>query len=235
MVMRTIAVIPCFNEEKNISVVVLDAKKYVDKVIVVDNGSGDNTVRNAQLSGAEVLSNILHRGAGASTWMGIQHCLTSENADIIITLDGDGQHDPNEIPALVKALLDSKSDLVVGSRLIDSHQQMPAGRRVGNFILNLLFNVGSKNKVTDTQCGFRCFSKEVFKTIVIEEIGFGFCTEVLVKARAQHLKVGEVPVRCIYHNPEQDNTSPQLAHGASVALKTIKWRLKVLCAASSAT
>jgi len=232
--LRTIAVIPCYNEGESIGPIVLDARKYVDKVIVVDNGSSDNTSENAHTAGAMVILNTQTRGAGASTWMGIQHSIANENADIIVTLDGDGQHDPNEIPSLLACLISNQADLVVGSRVIDS-QQMPFSRKVGNFVLNLLFNVGSADKITDTQCGFRCFSKRVFEGITIEEIGFGFCTEVLVKARAQHLKVEEAPVRCIYHSPEQDNSSSPLSHGLSVALKTIKWRLKVLCAVSSAT
>lgn len=224
--MKTVAVIPCFNEENTINEVVTLTKKYVDRVVVVNNSSTDNTEQVARLAGAEVIANQNRRGAGASTWLGIQWCLLHYVPNSIITLDGDMQHDPEEIPKLLSLVVNNEADVVIGSRLSDSRGRMPSYRRVGNYLLSWLFNVGKSPKFTDTQCGFRAYRSDVFDTFKVEEDDYSFCSEVLVKARAKGLRVKETSVRCIYHTSSQDHSAHFFVHGLTVFLKTLKWRLK---------
>lgn len=166
------------------------------------------------------------RGAGENTYKGILAAL-NYGADIIVTLDGDGQHDPSEIPKLTLPILHNEADIVIGSRFLKGYNGQRY-REIGNRILTGLYNFHSNVKVTDSQCGFRAFRREVAEQIVIEEPKFIFCTEFLVKARALKYRIIEVPVKCIYHKDFKENSSMNpIKHGLQVAVGTIKWRMKV--------
>lgn len=226
--MKTIAVIPTYNEENTIAQVVKDTQNHCDDIIVVDNNSTDKTAVKAYESvvGGIFVFEEYTQGAGAATRKGIGKALEL-GADIVITLDGDGQHNPAHIPWLLSPFSAEHSpDIVIGSRFWGKGNKIPLYRSFGIKIITWLFNVGAKHKITDSQCGFRAFSRKTLESIGIEENGFGFSIEMLVKARKKGLWIVEVPITCVYHgNLKQNSTLNPIRHGLGVALKTIKWRI----------
>lgn len=223
---NTIALIPAYNEEKLIAGVISKVKKYVSNVIVVDNNSRDNTAVIARQCGATVLVQQI-RGQGAATQLGWNNIRWNGVYDCVVTLDGDGQHNPDEIPLLIEKLRETGADIIVGSRFINKYEA-PRYRKFGIDVITWLYNFGHRYKMSDSQCCFRVYSKKAVNTINIEDNGFGFSTETLIKARKYGLKIVEVPVSCIYHGDlKLNSTLNPVRHGLGVAWKTIWWRLKV--------
>jgi len=223
---KIIAVIPCFNEENFIGDIVTRARIYADKVIVIDDGSTDNTSEVAKAAGAEVIRHERRRGAGAATKSGFEAAKTN-NADILVTLDGDGQHDPDEIPQVLAPILSCKADLVIGSRfLLQNIKKVPKYRKFGIDIITWLYNLGSKKKVSDSQSCFRAYSRKSLEAVSITENGFSFSVEVLIQARKKGFVITEVPTSCVYHS--QGSTINPLTHGLGVAWNVVKHRLKSL-------
>jgi len=219
--MKVIAIIPCLNEERFISEVVTKAVKYADKVIVVDDGSDDNTASAAEAAGAEVIRHEIRQGAGAATRTGCIQALQA-GADIIVTLDGDGQHDANEIPILVKPIREGKADLVIGSRFLFT-ANVPQYRKFGIDVITGLYNFLRKDKITDAQSGFRAFNRKALQAIDITYSGFEFSIQTLVQARKNHMKITEAPISCIYH--DAGSTQDPITHGLSVAWSVVKIRI----------
>lgn len=225
--MRIIAVIPCLNEAAFISDIVGKAIKHVDHVLVVDDGSTDNTAEVARQAGAYMIRHEKRRGAGAATRSGIQAAL-KEGADIVVTLDGDGQHDASEIPKVIAPLLQGEADLAIGSRFVKPDTNMPPYRNLGIYIITWLYNLGSKDKITDSQSCFRSYSRRLLETVEITRDDFGFSIEVLVKARKKGLKIVEVPASCYYH--AESSTLDPITHGLGVAWSVIQLRAAIeLC------
>ena len=169
---KVVAAIPCFNEQNFIGDIVTRAKKYVDRVIVIDDASTDDTGKVAQVAGAEVIRHETRRGAGAATKSGFQAAKKGD-VDILLTLDGDGQHNPDEIPKLLAPILNGEADLVIGSRFLESTQltrlpqrtqptkltNIPRYRKFGIDVITWLYNFGSKMKVSDSQSCFRAHGR----------------------------------------------------------------------------
>jgi len=220
--MKIIAVIPCLNEEKFIGDVAAGALKHVDKVLVIDDGSTDATATVAKKAGAGVIRHEKRMGAGAATRTGFEAAIKM-GADIVVTLDGDGQHDADEIPNVIKPLLDRAADLAIGSRFIKPSTNMPAYRNWGIDIITWLYNTGSKSKITDSQSCFRTHSRKLLESMKITRADFGFSIEVLVKARKKGLKIVEVPASCLYH--AQGSSMNPIVHGLGVALSVVWLRL----------
>ena len=219
--MKTIAVIPCLDEEQFIGDVVAKALKHVDKVIVIDDGSTDGTADVARHAGAQVISHPHSMGAGAATRSGFLAAL-KEGYEVVVTLDGDGQHDADEIPNVIKPILDGKADLVIGSRFVNPSTNMPPYRNLGIDIITWLYNTGSKVKITDSQSCFRAHSLKLLESINITRADFGFSVEVLIRARNKRLKIVEVPASCLYH--ARGSSMNPIAHGLSVAWSVIQLR-----------
>ncbi len=225
--MKIIAVIPCLDEATFIGDIVGKAVKLVDKVIVIDDGSGDRTGEVARQAGADVIRHEKRRGAGAATRTGFLAALKA-GADIVVTLDGDGQHDAAEIPTVIAPVLRGEADLAIGSRFVNPSTNMPPYRNLGIYIITWLYNIGSKNKITDSQSCFRSYSRRLLETIDIARADFGFSIEVLVKARKKGLKIVEVPASCLYHSGS--STMNPITHGLGVAWSVIQLRTAVeLC------
>lgn len=220
---RIFAAIPCFNEGQFIPDIVTKALIYVDKVIVVDDGSTDNTSEVAQNAGAEVIRHKARQGAGAATRSAFEAAKKS-NVDILVTLDGDGQHEPDEIPRVLTPVLHKQADLVIGSRFLTSGTNVPRYRKFGIDVITWLYNFGSEVRVSDSQSCFRAHSRRLLEAINITEKGFGFSVQVLIKARKKGFVITEVPISCIYH-PQGSSLNP-IAHGLGVAFDVIKLRLK---------
>jgi glycosyltransferase involved in cell wall biosynthesis len=217
-----IAVIPCLNEERFIGGVVAQAVKYVNKVIVVDDGSTDHTSQVAIQAGAEVIRHPVSRGAGAATRTGLEAAFKS-GADIIVTLDGDNQHNPDEIPDVLKPFASGEADLVIGSRFLQD-ARVPVFRKFGIDLITWLYNVGHKKKIVDGQIGFRAYNRKAAEAMNITYPGFGFSIQTLVQARKRGLKIAEAPISCIYH--DAGSTEQPFIHGLTVALAVFKIRMR---------
>ncbi len=189
--------IPAYNESKHIASVVRQAKKYSDVVVVVDDGSKDNTGQLALEAGAEVLVHLRNMGKGQSL-RDLFLYAQRVGADILVTMDGDDQHEASEIPNLLAAILGG-ADIASGSRFLKQEvgDTMPAYRRLGNKVLNNL-SINNALGLTDTQCGFRAYRVGVLKHILPSEMGMGADTEILAKAAERGLKIVEVPVSVRY-------------------------------------
>ena len=212
----TTVVIPAYNEEGSIASVVLSAKKHSQRVIVVNDGSTDYTAKLASAAGAFVIN--LPRNAGKGTALSIGLTTAAiEDCDFIVCLDGDGQHDPEDIPKLVGALLNSDADMVIGSRFLESESrnQIPRYRRVGQHVLNYATNIGNSEKVTDSQSGFRAFRKEIIGLFDFNEAGMGIESEMTRTAMRKSMKVAEVPVSARYKGLATSTLRPS-RHGVTV-------------------
>jgi hypothetical protein len=216
--------VPAFNEERTVARVILEAQKHADRVVVCDDGSSDLTGQIAEKLGAEVVGHEQNLGYGAAIQSLFKRARELD-ADVLVTLDGDGQNDPSEIPSLVKPLVDGLADVVIGSRFLDEHSMstMPAYRRVGIEFVSKLLGAASKNGVKDAQSGFRAYNRRSIETLSTLENGMGASVEILMNASGQGLRIKEVPATCTYSKREGENsTHNPVRHGASVVMSIIK-------------
>jgi glycosyltransferase involved in cell wall biosynthesis len=214
---RIIAAIPAYNEEKYIGTVVLKTRQYADEVIVVDDGSTDNTSSVASLANAIVIRHEKNRGKGAA----IQSILAEvrkKSPDILILLDADLQHNPDEIPKLIKPIIYGGFDLVVGSRK-QQRDKIPRYRRFGQKVLSYSARILSGEKVTDSECGFRALSPRAISELELKQCGFAIETEMISAAAERGFKITEVPVSAIY--TQDGSTLNPVSHGLGVLANII--------------
>ena len=217
-----VATIPAYNEEKTIAKVILQAQKFVNVVVVCDDGSGDLTADIAERLGADVVRHERNLGKGAAFKSLFGRALEL-NAEVVVTLDADGQHDPREIPHLVKPVLSGDADITVGSRFLTEKNDMPLYRRFGTRLLNRIVNMfGQKKKVSDTQSGFRAYNRKALNEIDIATDGIGVDSEILMKAYGNDVKIREVPISCRFKGVEGSTFNP-LSHGMKVLGSIIKY------------
>jgi len=219
-----IATIPAYNEEKTIAKVILLAQKYVDKVVVCDDGSRDMTAEIAERLGAEVIRHERNLGYGAAI-QSLFRRARELNADVMITLDADGQHNPSEIPALLKPVLKDDVDIAIGSRFLDKERQvedMPFYRRLGIKAITKLMDIASNSELSDAQLGFRAYGRKALESLRLAENGMGVSVEVLMEAKKRGLMIVEVPTGCNYHGLNRTSTSGPLKHGASVVMSIVR-------------
>ena len=194
--MKLTVVIPAYNEEKNIGEVIEAVKKYTKDIIVVDDCSTDKTGEISIKRGAKVLRHIVNRGLGGALGTGIKSAIL-DGADIIVTLDADGQHDPDDIPKLTKPIIDREADFVVGSRFLGK-QKMPPFRvfanKFGNFITFIFWEI----KSSDTQSGFRVFNNCGAQKIEILSNGMEVSSEIIKEIKSNKLRMKEIPIKAIY-------------------------------------
>lgn len=214
-----IACIPAYNEESKIENLITLAKKHVDQVIVCDDGSTDNTANVAKKSGAILISHKSNKGYGAAIMSLFDYA--RENADVMVTLDGDGQHDPEQIPLLLDTLTRHNVDVVIGSRFLDNNTETPRYRKRGIKIITSAANYGTDIKVSDSQSGFRAYSKNAIEAIHPTEEGMAVSTEILLKVSNKGLSIAEVPITISYDGDTSENNP--VPHGISVLANTIKY------------
>ena len=208
---KIIAVIPAYNEEKYIGTVVLKARQHVDEVIVVDDGSTDQTADVARLAGAAVIRHQHNKGYGAS----IQTLLAKAkkgNPNIVVLLDADCQHNPDEIPSLVKPISQG-FDLVIGSRE-QQRGNIPTHRRIGQRVLSYSSRILSGKRGIDTECGFRALSPKAIDKLKLSQNGYALAAEMVAAAANGGLKITQVPVSAIYTN--DGSTMNPVTHGLGV-------------------
>lgn len=212
--------IPAFNEESKIENLVLSAKKYADQVIVCDDGSKDKTAQVAKSMGAVVITHQNNRGYGAAI-ISLFDYARKNNADAMITIDGDGQHNPDQIPLLLDTLTHHNADIVIGSRFLDNSTQAPGYRKRGIKIITSAANYGMDLKISDAQSGFRAYSKNAINAIHPTEEGMSVSTEILLKASNKGLSIAEVPITVSYEGDTSDQHP--VSHGVSVLMNTLKY------------
>ncbi|MCI5737171.1 MAG: glycosyltransferase family 2 protein [Methanobrevibacter ruminantium] len=215
---NVVAIIPAYNEEKALADVIGKTLDYVDEVIVVDDGSSDKTSEVAVEAGARVIKHSVNLGKGEALKSGFK---AIEGDSIIITIDGDGQHNPNEIPDLVRPIIEDSADLVNGSRYMNGPEEnTPAYRRVGQKVLDIATNISAGTKVTDSQSGFRAFSSKSKNVFRFKDTGFGIESEMLVDAAEAGLKIVEVPITVRYDL--NGSTKDPITHGVGVLFNITK-------------
>jgi len=195
--MRTLAVIPCFNEETRIAEVVRRCSKYTDAVLVVDDGSTDETPERAKAAGAVVISHGHNRGKGVALNTGYAYAVR-QGYDAVVTLDGDGQHDPDEIPKLIEAARSSEVHVVLGCRMADV-KDMPGLRRWTNRTTSRFVSRLSGQRMRDSQTGFRLIRRAVLEAVHCASRNYEAESEILIKAGRKGFHIVEVPVATIYH------------------------------------
>ncbi len=213
-----VAAIPAFNEEVAIGTVVLKCLQHVDEVVVVDDGSDDGTSRVASLARAKVLRHHTNRGKGTAVRTAFDYARKG-NCRALILVDGDGQHNPDEIPRVLEPILTGRADMVCGLRLADT-SGAPLYRRFGQRILDYATGVGAGGLVTDSQCGFRAFSRRAIEALDLQEDDFAVDSEMVIRAREAGLTIAEVPIHCRYD--VDGSTKAPLRHGLQVIDRVLR-------------
>ncbi len=205
--------IPAYNEEVAIGSVVIKALKYADEVVVVDDGSTDDTAEVAELAGAHVIRHSRNLGKGVAirtAWLYARE----RGPDALVLIDGDHQHEPGDIPRLVDPILGDRTDVVIGVRS-GKTSGMPAYRRIGKRVLDYTTALGLKNgMLTDSQCGYRVFSKHALMMLEPKEPSLGIESQMLVEAQEEGLRIQEMRVEVRYDT--KGSTYPPGQHGFSV-------------------
>ena len=219
--MKIIVGIPAFNEEKNIAVLIIQLKKIADKIIVCNDGSTDLTSKIAEELGATMINHEKNLGYGAAI-RSIFLKSKDLGGDILVTFDADGQHRIEDINRVINPIINGESDLVIGSRFLDeSAKEVPRYRKAGIKLITKITNATIKKQLTDSQSGFRAYSKKVLNELNPSELGMGISTEILIKASAKNFRISEVPIKIIYNG--DTSTHNPISHGSSVLFSTIKF------------
>ena len=219
--MKIVIGIPAYNEEKNIGSIITKLNDLADEIIVCNDGSTDLTSNIAQKMGAVVIDHSKNLGYGAAI-RSIFLKAKELSGDILVTFDADGQHRIEDIEKVVKPILDESADLVIGSRFLDdSEKEVPHYRKVGIKIITKITNASIKKQLTDSQSGFRAYSKKILNELNPSELGMGISTEILIKASAKNFRISEVPITITYNGDTSTHNS--VTHGTSVILSTIKF------------
>jgi len=222
MKIHTIAIIPCLNEAATIGSMVLKVRHYVDAVLVVDDGSVDDTAKIAREAGAVVLAHKTNMGKSAAIKTGFNYALRNAY-DYAVTLDGDGQHNPEEIPIVIGSILNNGHDISLGIRA-GNRTEMPRWRKIGKRILDYSTGLGNGGFVTDSQCGFRAFNHDAIEKLTpkINGNGFSIESEQLILSNDLDLKVKKVDVSCRYKNLKNTSKQNSATHGFHVLSSVIK-------------
>lgn len=209
----TIAIIAAYNEDRFIGSVVLKTRRYVDQVLVVDDGSADDTARTAEAAGATVIRHDDNKGKAEAINTGLKRA-RELGARIVVLIDADGQHSPDEIPALIAPVQSGQADIVVGSRFLGVRSRIPRWRILGQHALTVATNIASGVVLTDSQSGFRAISGSALDALKFRpQGGFSIESEMQFLVQQHRLKVEEIPVRMVYSEPAKRNP---LSHGMQV-------------------
>ena len=219
--MKTIIGIPAYNEEKNIAKIIINSKEFADQIIVCDDGSTDSTVAIAESLDAIVIKHPKNLGYGSAI-----HSIFLKakeiNADILVTVDADGQHRTQDITKVIEPIKKGDADLIIGSRFLGvSEEKIPEYRKIGIKIITKVTNSSLKNKITDSQSGFRAYSKKVISELNVSDMGMGISTEILIKSSSLGFRIAEVPIKILYDG--DTSTHNPISHGTSVLFSTVKY------------
>ena len=213
--------IPAYNEEKNIATIISQIKNFTDSIIVCNDHSTDDTGNIANSLGADVITHSTNLGYGSAI-KSIFSKAREIDSDILITMDADGQHRIEDLQKILEPVQSGTVDVSIGSRFLEKNvENIPSYRKVGIKVLTKLTNVSLKESITDSQSGFRAYSKKAISEIIPTEPGMGISNEILLKAAHLNLKIGEVPIVVLYHG--DTSTHNPVSHGTSVFVSTVKF------------
>ena len=212
--------LPAYNEEKNIAKIIVYLKKIADQIIVCDDGSEDSTSMIAKSLGAIVINHPKNLGYGSAI-KSIFLKAKEINADILVTIDADGQHKIEDVEKVVKPIVDGHADISIGSRFLKEGDAVPNYRKLGIKVITKVTNSSLSDKITDAQSGFRAYNKKVLQSLTPSDSGMGISTEILIKSSNLGLKIAEVPTEIQY---EGDTSSQNpVSHGTGVLMSTLKY------------
>ncbi|MGF7119289.1 glycosyltransferase family 2 protein [Methanobacterium oryzae] len=212
---KTLAILPAYNEEISIGSMVLNTKRFVDHVLVVDDGSIDNTVEIAKIAGAEVIEHLSNKGKGAALKTGFN---AVNGHDIIVTMDSDGQHNPAEIPKLIEPLINGEADIVIGSRYLNGQiTDTPFYRRIGQNVLDQVTYLNSGIKITDSQSGFRAFASHTIPSFRFNSTDYSIESEMIIDVSNNGFKIKEVDIGVRYD--VNGSTKNPISHGLLVLMR----------------
>ena len=213
--------IPAYNEEKNIAKMIVKLKKISDEIIVCNDGSSDLTSEIAKNLGVIVIDHENNLGYGA----GINSIIKKAkeiDTDILVTFDADGQHRVEDVKKVIEPIKNGDADLVIGSRFLSkTKEKIPEYRKIGINIITKVTNAGLKKKITDSQSGFRAYSKDLISKLDISDMGMGISTEILIKTNSLGFRIAEIPITILYEG--KTSTQNPISHGTSVLFSTIKY------------
>ena len=220
---RILVCIPAYNEAHTVAEIINKARKYASEVIVYDDGSIDNTYEEAERAGAAVIRSPTNKGYGIAI-KSLFQVAREKNADVMITLDSDGQHNPDNIPSLVEPILTGGSDIVIGSRYLTNkdREKVPKYRSLGIRTITKLTQSASYSNITDAQSGFRAYSKNALSKINLFEEGMAVSVEILLRAKEKNLLIKQVPIRITY-DLENTSTHNTIAHGIIVLYTVVQY------------
>lgn len=194
MQIQSLAIIPALNEEKSIANIIQKTKKYVNQVLVVDDHCTDDTGRTARLHGAIVICNSENKGVGAAMKTGISYAKKLE-PNIVVTIDADEQHRPEDIPRLLEPIISGKADFVLGSRFLNGQPtNMSQIKKEGNRLITSMTSFLAGRKLTDTQTGFRAFNRKVLLSLELVS-DFTYTQEMILVLCHKGFRCVEVPVQ----------------------------------------
>lgn len=214
-----IVLVPAYNEELTISMVVTLSLKYADKVIVVDDGSRDRTSELARAAGAEVIRQEPNQGKAAAIRTGLKRCM-EQSPKCVVLMDGDGQMDPELLMVVAAPVLEDRADLVIGSRFLRPGADIPHYRILGQKVLNRATNIGSNVKITDSQSGFRALSSEGLRNMDFDSESYNVESDMIVHFAQRGLRIVEVPINVRYDVPNAHKQKP-LNHGMAVLSRVV--------------
>jgi glycosyltransferase involved in cell wall biosynthesis len=214
---RAAAAIPIYNEGEAISFVVADVRRHVPRVVVVDDGSTDEGPRIARAAGADVYSHPRNLGKGAGLRTALKWAKAQPDVTDLVLIDGDGQHDPGDIPRMLAEMKRRDLDILVGSRFLGNHNA-PLYRLFGLHVLTASAGLGSGLYTTDSQSGFRVLSRRAIDRLDLHEDAFAVESEMQFEASGKGLRLGEMPIAIRYTGPAR--RSPAV-HGVSVLIRTV--------------
>ncbi len=211
-------IIPAYNESKNISAIIDETKKYCSNIIVVDDGSKDNTFEAAKKTGVKVLRHIINLGKGSAVITGCDFSI-KKGAEKIILMDSDGQHNPSNIPLFTKNL--EKKDIVFSYRTFS--EDMPFILKIGNIIINKFTRLLYGIKLRDTQCGFRAFTSDAYKKIKWKSSDYSMESEMIANAGKHKLRYEEIQIETVYSDKYKGTT---IFDGIKIVFNMFSWRLR---------
>jgi glycosyltransferase involved in cell wall biosynthesis len=212
--------IPAYNEEKNIAKIIVDLKKVADQILVCNDGSTDSTAEIAESLGAIVIKHPKNLGYGSAI-RSIFLKSREINAEVLVTIDADGQHKIEDVKKVIKPIVDGQADISIGSRFLEEGDNAPKYRKLGINIITKVTNSSLSEKITDAQSGFRAYNNKVLQSLTPSDSGMGISTEILIKSSNLGLKIAEVPTKIQYEG-ETSSQNP-VSHGTGVLMSTIKY------------
>ena len=212
--------IPAYNEEKNKAKIIVDLKKVADQILVCNDGSTDSTAEIAESLGAIVIKHPKNLGYGSAI-RSIFLKSREINAEILVTIDADGQHKIEDVKKVTKPIVDGQADISIGSRFLEEGDNAPKYRKLGINIITKVTNSSLSEKITDAQSGFRAYNNKVLQSLTPSDSGMGISTEILIKSSNLGLKIAEVPTEIQYEG-ETSSQNP-ISHGTGVLISTLKY------------